>query len=39
MHHAVEHGVVKSDRTGTGKRIVFSHQMRVDPKDGSPESG
>ena len=30
MRHVFEHGVDKSDRTGTGARSVFGYQMRFD---------
>jgi thymidylate synthase len=30
MRHVLEHGHVKSDRTGTGTRSVFGWQMRFD---------
>ena len=36
MRHVLDHGVVKSDRTGTGTRSVFGHQMRFDLEDGFP---
>ena len=30
MRHVNTQGVLKSDRTGTGTRSVFGHQMRFD---------
>ncbi|TMS59622.1 thymidylate synthase [Imbroritus primus] len=36
MRHVYEHGVEKSDRTGTGTRSVFGHQMRFDLQQGFP---
>ena len=36
MRHVFEHGVQKSDRTGTGTRSVFGHQMRFDLGQGFP---
>src|SRR5216117_2909931 len=34
MRHVRSHGVVKADRTGTGTRSVFGHQMRFDLNEG-----
>jgi thymidylate synthase len=36
MRHVFEHGVAKADRTGTGTRSVFGHQMRFDLSEGFP---
>jgi thymidylate synthase len=36
MRHVLEHGHVKSDRTGTGTRSVFGWQMRFDLATGFP---
>ena len=36
MRHVFDHGVHKSDRTGTGTRSVFGHQMRFDLNEGFP---
>ncbi|MBC7729249.1 MAG: thymidylate synthase, partial [Microbacteriaceae bacterium] len=36
MRHVAEHGVAKTDRTGTGTRSVFGHQMRFDLAAGFP---
>ncbi len=36
MRHVFEHGVAKTDRTGTGTRSVFGHQMRFDLRAGFP---
>ena len=36
MRHVSTHGVAKADRTGTGTRSVFGHQMRFDLSEGFP---
>jgi len=36
MRQLLEHGTVKSDRTGTGTRSLFGHQMRFDLSQGFP---
>jgi thymidylate synthase len=36
MRHVFEHGVTKTDRTGTGTRSVFGYQMRFDLREGFP---
>jgi thymidylate synthase len=36
MRRVREHGVTKTDRTGTGTLSVFGHQMRFDLADGFP---
>jgi thymidylate synthase len=36
LERVLREGVTKSDRTGTGTRAVFGHQMRFDLRDGFP---
>ncbi|MEO6363527.1 MAG: thymidylate synthase [Caldimonas sp.] len=36
MRHVRDHGVAKADRTGTGTKSVFGHQMRFDLREGFP---
>jgi thymidylate synthase len=36
MRHVRDHGVTKTDRTGTGTKSVFGYQMRFDLSDGFP---
>jgi len=36
VRHVIDHGVEKSDRTGTGTKGVFGYQMRFDLSEGFP---
>lgn len=36
LQHVYEHGTLKSDRTGTGTKSIFGHQLRFDLNEGFP---
>ncbi len=36
LRHVRDHGIAKADRTGTGTKSVFGHQMRFDLSEGFP---
>ena len=36
IQHVIDNGITKEDRTGTGTKSVFGHQMRFDLSEGFP---
>ncbi|MEL7063144.1 MAG: thymidylate synthase, partial [Bacteroidota bacterium] len=36
LQHVMDHGTDRGDRTGTGTRSIFGHQMRFDLSQGFP---
>ena len=36
LQEIIDHGAVKADRTGTGTKSIFGHQMRFDLSKGFP---